>query len=58
MREYNDIFSNLPEKEYLNNIEYNHRKKLGQFFTPMSIADFMTEWVMGSEGNSILDPAL
>ncbi|MBX0313120.1 MAG: SAM-dependent methyltransferase [Sulfurihydrogenibium sp.] len=58
MREHNDIFSNLPEKEYLNNTEYNHRKKLGQFFTPMSIADFMTEWVIRNEGNSILDPAL
>lgn len=37
----------------------NKIKKLGQFFTPMFIADLMTEWVVNNEsGTEMLDPAL
>ena len=55
----NKIFTEAPEKEYLKTVSYNHRKKLGQFFTPMFIADLMTEWVVNNEsGREILDPAL
>jgi adenine-specific DNA-methyltransferase len=58
MGRYNDVFTDLPEERYLGSVEYGYRKKLGQFFTPMFVADFMTEWVVRSAGNSILDPAL
>ena len=53
------IFTEIPEREYLKSIPYEHRRKLGQFFTPMFIADLMTEWVVNNEsGTEILDPAL
>lgn len=53
------IFTEVPENEYLKSVPYDHRKKLGQFFTPMFIADLMTEWVVNNEsGKEILDPAL
>ena len=52
------IFTEVPEKEYLRIVPYDHRKKLGQFFTPMFIADLMTEWVVNESGTEILDPAL
>lgn len=54
-----ELFTETPEKEYLKNIPYEYRKKLGQFFTPMFIADLMTEWVVNNEiGTEIVDPAL
>ncbi|MBL7117221.1 MAG: SAM-dependent DNA methyltransferase [Candidatus Syntrophoarchaeum sp.] len=54
-----EIFTEAPEKKYLKNVPYEYRKKSGQFFTPMYIADFMTEWVISNESsNTILDPAL
>ena len=53
------IFTEIPEREYLKSIPYEHRRKLGQFFTPMFIADLMTEWIVNNEsGTVILDPAL
>ena len=53
------LLTETPEKEYSRNTPYEHRKKLGQFFTPMFIADLMTEWVVNNEsGTEILDPAL
>lgn len=59
MKVHDKIFSELPEKEYLKSTPYEHRRKLGQFFTPMFIADLMTEWVVNNEsGTEILDPAL
>mgnify|MGYP001773966684 FL=1 len=59
MKVHDKIFSELPEKEFLKSTPYEHRRKLGQFFTPMFIADLMTEWVVNNEsGTEILDPAL
>jgi len=59
MRNSNKVFTEIPEKEYLEDISYEYRKKLGQFFTPMFISDLMTEWIMNNEsGTEILDPAL
>jgi len=53
------IFTETPEKKYIKSIPYEHRKKLGQFFTPTFIADLMTEWIVNNEsGTEILDPAL
>lgn len=55
----NEIFTETPEKEYIKNFSHEYRKKLGQFFTPMLIADLMSEWVINNEsGKNILDPAL
>lgn len=55
----NNIFTEFPEKEYLKTTCYNYRKKLGQFFTPIIIADLMTEWVINGTNNvKIVDPAL
>ncbi len=57
--ELKEIFTELPEKEYLKTIPSNYRKKLGQFFTPSFIADLMTAWIVNNEsGIEILDPAL
>jgi len=53
------IFSEIPEKEYIEKVPYKYRKALGQFFTPMFIADLMTEWVVNNQnGGRILDPAM
>jgi len=59
MKKHDEIFAELPEEEYLKSVSYTYRKKLGQFFTPMFMADFMTEWIINNEsGTEILDPAL
>lgn len=44
-------------KEYYQNIGDGHRKKFGQFFTHPDVAQFMTEWVLGSGQKNIYDPA-
>jgi len=57
------LFSEIPEREYSKSVSYNYRKKLGQFFTPIFIADLMTDWIVNSQNGGlnrveILDPAL
>lgn len=53
------IFTEAPEKKHIKKYSYEYRKKLGQFFTPMFVADLMSEWVINNEsGLTILDPAL
>ena len=49
----------ITEKEYVNKISIDHRKKYAQFFTPEQISDFMASWVVGSKKGmlEILDPA-
>lgn len=49
----------MTEREYMNRIGTEHRKKYAQFFTPEPIAAFMTQWMMeGLEGCArILEPA-
>ena len=42
---------------YLEQVGPQHRKRLGQFFTPPAIADFMVEWALGSSSASLYDPA-
>lgn len=50
---------NPIEKGYLNSTEIAHRKKYAQFFTPQSIALFMSKWVLGNKtGTHFLDPAV
>ena len=42
---------------YFQKIDSSHRKKFGQFFTHPNVAQFMTEWVLGSGQKTIYDPA-
>jgi adenine-specific DNA-methyltransferase len=53
-----NIASNEPEKEYSQFISVEHRKKFAQFFTPYTIAQFMTKWILGNKHlKTVLDPA-
>ncbi len=53
-----DLSSNDPELEYSANCDLAYRKKLGQFFTPYSVACFMAQWLNRSQTAEprILDP--
>lgn len=53
------FFSDAPEREYALCTSNEHVKKLGQFFTPFSIARFMAKWVISNpKCRTILDPAV
>ena len=53
-----EIISNEPEKEYVQMVSLEHRKKFAQFFTPFPIAEFMSKWILGNKHlNTVLDPA-
>lgn len=56
----NDIFfSDAPEKEYAANVNSEHMKRLGQFFTPFPVAHFMAKWIISNpQCKTILDPAV
>lgn len=45
------------EKKYSREVGSAHLKKLGQFFTPYEIADFMCRWALVAKGR-VLDPAV
>ena len=49
----------MTEKEYLQKVNLEHRKKYAQFFTPEPIATFMSAWLLHDlpANASILDPA-
>lgn len=53
-------YDNQEEKQYTKEINQEHRKSLGQFFTPYKIARFMSEWIIGNpkEKLKVLDPAV
>src|SRR5579885_972718 len=54
-----EFLSDLPELAYLRSITESHRKKFGQFFTPVPVARFMAGWVAANTRcRSILDPAV
>ncbi len=54
-----DIFSEKIEKLYSNEVDYSHRKNYGQFFTPFTIANFMTYWILSPKKDmQILDPGI
>lgn len=54
-----NIFSNLPEKEYVATVSLAHRKQYAQYFTPYPIAKFMANWITDNPNcKTILDPAL
>lgn len=53
-----NITSNEPEKEYSQLVSLEHRKKFAQFFTPFSIAQFMSKWITANNKlQTVLDPA-
>jgi len=53
------FFSDLPEKEYNLTSSRDKARKLGQFFTPYTVARFMAEWVNLSPSlMRVLDPAV
>jgi adenine-specific DNA-methyltransferase len=47
-----------PEDAYRCAIPLEHRKRFGQFFTPLPIAELMAEWVQAINPKTILDPAV
>lgn len=47
-----------PEEAYRAAIPIQHRKKLGQFFTPLPIAEIMVDWIAAVAPKAILDPAV
>lgn len=52
-----DLFSDAIEMQYAEKTPYPYRKQLGQFFTPFSIADLMTSWILKNKPKNLLDPA-
>jgi adenine-specific DNA-methyltransferase len=52
------LLTSAPEDVYTAAVSEGHRKKLGQFFTPIAVAEFMAKWVIGNvRCQTILDPA-
>ena len=47
----------LDEHDYSVEVGREHRKKLGQFFTPPTIADLMVSWINTKELARVLDPS-
>lgn len=43
--------------EYTSLVSLEHRKKFGQYYTPINIAKFMLSWILENDSNSIHDPA-
>lgn len=54
-----EFFDDCFEINYLKFSDVKHRRLLGQYFTPPSIALFMAEWIIHRESNylRILDPS-
>src|SRR3989344_3022352 len=52
-------YKNNLENEYSGMASLEHRRSLGQFFTPYQVAKFMAEWILQHPKKqiSILDPA-
>lgn len=52
-------YKNNLENEYSETVNLEHRRSLGQFFTPYQIAEFMAEWILQhpKKQMAILDPA-
>ncbi|HPY79899.1 MAG TPA: N-6 DNA methylase [Bacilli bacterium] len=48
----------VSTKDYYKIADKKKVKKLGQFFTPCYVADFMRRWILGNNPKSILDPAV
>lgn len=55
----NKVYKNNLENEYSKSSSLEHRRSLGQFFTPYQVAKFMAEWILRhpKKQMTILDPA-
>lgn len=53
-----DLSSNELELFYARHSDLAHRKKFGQFFTPYSVACFMSQWIakVSTDNPHVLDP--
>ncbi len=49
---------NKTESQYIQNSNIAKRKRFGQFFTPLNIAEIMSDWVLGCKPKNLLDPAV
>jgi len=48
----------MTEKEYIESVNQEHRKKFAQFFTPPIIAEKMVNWLLGNNNlKNVLEPA-
>jgi adenine-specific DNA-methyltransferase len=55
---FQNIESNLVEKEYTKTVLLEHRKKFAQFFTPFELASLMADWLLNNPNiKSVLEPA-
>lgn len=50
--------ADYPEQAYRVAVPLEHRKRFGQFFTPVPIATLMVDWIKGIHPKTILDPAV
>ncbi|MEZ4876859.1 MAG: Eco57I restriction-modification methylase domain-containing protein [Flavobacterium sp.] len=52
------IINNSIENDYSKSISLEHRKKFAQFFTPIPIANTMSNWILGNKKTkTVLEPA-
>jgi adenine-specific DNA-methyltransferase len=56
--DHNQSVNITAENLYSNSVSIDRRKKLGQFFTPNSIANIMTDWIASINPKNIIDPAI
>jgi adenine-specific DNA-methyltransferase len=47
-----------PERSYKSITSIEHRRRLGQFFTPAGVADLMASWACHNRPAEILDPSV
>lgn len=47
----------INNDEYISLVSLEHRKRFGQFYTPIEIAKFMLSWIFEKNVDSINDPA-
>jgi adenine-specific DNA-methyltransferase len=54
-----NMYNNKLENDYSVYTNIEHRRSLGQFFTPFKVACFMADWILDNPSSnlSILDPA-
>lgn len=44
-----------PEESYARLVPLEHRRRLGQFFTPREVSDWMADWACGAGPRTVLD---
>ena len=46
------------QRAYMDQVDLEHRKRYGQFFTPIPVAKFMVDWVLRSGKKELFDPGV